>query len=154
MSWDSMSEKIRQSPTTFAMAPKKSRMKPGESAIGTKAQIVVSTPKITGTETSWVPMIAARRGASARSWCVWTFSPTTIASSTRSPSTRMKAKRVSTSIERPTLGKAARAPRKEIGIPIATHRARRSRRKSARIVNTRTKPVSPLFTRIPSRSRR
>ena len=77
--------------TTTPMTPKKSVMAPSTSTRGRNAATVVSTPKITGMETSQVPSMAACMGGLPICSCEWMRSPTTMASSTRMPSTNMKA---------------------------------------------------------------
>ena len=91
MSWDSMMLNTSATMTTTPMVPKKLPMPPSTSTKGRNAATVVSTPKITGMETSQVPSMAAWVGDLPICSWVWMRSPTTMASSTRMPSTRMKA---------------------------------------------------------------
>ena len=71
---------------------------------------------------------------------VYTDSPTTIASSTKIPSTTIKANRDTRLIDAPTSPMVAKAPINEMGRPIATQIARDGRRKSERTKNTSNNP--------------
>ena len=70
MSCDSTSENTRQAITTAAITLKIWPMRPPISIIGANATTVVSTPKITGIATSWVPLMAAASRPSPRCWWV------------------------------------------------------------------------------------
>ena len=87
--WHSMSEKTRQQMTTAAMNPYAWPRVPTANIRGRKATAVVTTPKVTGTSTSWAPSIAPASLPPPRDCAEWTFSPTTTASSTSMPSARM-----------------------------------------------------------------
>ena len=118
---------------------------PDTNSIGVNAAIVVSTPKITGTMTSYVPRIAALVPLPVRVCVLWMFSPTTIASSTTMPSTRMNANSDIMLIETSNTGISAIEPRKDTGMPSVTHSASRRRRNSASTTNTIAKPVIALL---------
>ena len=62
MSCDSMMLNTRASITTLPITPKKLLMGPSTITIGMNAAMVVSTPKMTGMETSRVPSMAALTG--------------------------------------------------------------------------------------------
>jgi len=113
---------------------------------GRKAKTVVSTAMITGTATSRVPSMAAAVRLMPRSRRVKTFSPTTIASSTTMPSTTMKANIEIMFSEAPQAGMIQNPPMKEIGMPMATQKARRGCRKRARQMKTSTRPIVPFFS--------
>ncbi len=109
--------------------------------MGMKVAMVVNTPNMTGNDTSCVPRTAASmRPAPACSW-LYTRSPTTMASSTSTPMTRMNAMTDSVLIEMPNSGKVDTAPSSATGMPAATQMARRKRRNRVRINNTRSMPL-------------
>ena len=80
------------------------------------------------------------------------FSPTTIASSTTIPSTRMKANSDITLIVTSTYGSRASAPMNETAMPTDTQRASRSFRNRASTRNTSRRPSRPLSSSTRSRS--
>ena len=108
--------------------------------MGTNATMLVMIAKVTGMATKWVPMIDACKDFSPLHPRVYTDSPTTIASSTKIPSTTIKANRDTRLIDAPTNPIVAKAPMNEIGRPIATQMARDGRRKSERTRNTSNNP--------------
>jgi len=66
-------------------------MTPGIIASGPKAIQVVVTAPTTGSRTAWVPRTAAAEGSSPSWTWAYTFSPTTIASSTIRPIAMIRA---------------------------------------------------------------
>ena len=64
----------------------------------------------------------------------------------------MKAKHETMLTLRSRLGISAKAPRKQIGIPRLTQKARRMSRNSVSTTKTSTKPAAPLLSMIASRS--
>ena len=72
------------------------------------------------------------------------FSPTTMASSTTIPNTKIKVKRESIFIDTSTIGINIKPPRKEIGIPKETQPARFVLRKRARTIITKARPNRPF----------
>ena len=132
---------MRQKTTTPPIVLKNAPNCPPNSKIGKNAAMVVRTPKITGTETSIVPSIAASSFENPFTSKAWIRSPTTIASSTIIPSTRIKPITVSELIVSPTEGNRARAPAIAIGIPAATQIASLNLKNKVRINNTNSKPV-------------
>ncbi len=95
---------------------------------GTKAMAVVSTPKITGTATSCVPLMALVSALPPRCWWAWMQSPVTMASSTKMPNTRMNPYSVKILMVTPRYGISAKAPIKATGTPTQTHSATAGRR--------------------------
>jgi len=88
---DSNNEKSRQGMTMSGMTRKILPIMPGIYISGKKATTVVNTANTTGVAISWAPSIEPRNRSPCRSWWLWMFSPTMIASSTMIPSTRIKA---------------------------------------------------------------
>ena len=117
---------------------------PGTNNIGAKAAIVVRTPKITGMATRCVPSTAPRTPGKPACWRAKMLSPTTIASSTTIPSTRMNENSEIIFTDTSKIGIIAIAPRNEIGIPIVTHIASRNRKKRASTTKTRNSPLRAL----------
>ena len=115
-------------------------MMPGTNSIGAKAAMVVSTPKVTGASTSSVPRTAALVRFPVRTCVVWMFSPTTMASSTTMPSTKMNANSEIILIDWSNSPMQAIAPRNEIGMPRVTQNANRMRRNRVNTTKTSTKP--------------
>ena len=64
----------------------------------------------------------------------------------------MKAKHETMLTLRSRLGMRAKAPRKQMGIPRLTQKARRMSRNSVSTTKTSTKPAAPLASMIASRS--
>ena len=77
-----------------------------------------------------------------------TSPPTTMASSTTIPSTRMNANSEIRLIVILNNGITKNVPRKETGIPILTHIAREGLRNSVRITSTSANPTIPLLISI------
>ena len=124
---------------------------PGISKRGIKAIIVVAILKITGRETSLVPAIAASIGLSPFLRYSYTFSPTTMASSTTIPSTTRNPNMEIMLILTPTSGRKMIPPIKEIVIPIMTQKARRYSRNRVKMIRTMTMAINPFSV---SRERR
>ena len=141
MSCDSMRLAIRQKTTTPPIVLKNAPNCPPNRRIGKKAAIVVKTPKMTGTDTSIVPSIAASSLEKPFTSKAWIRSPTTIASSTMIPSTKIKPITVSELMVSPTEGKRDSAPAIAMGIPAATQIASLNRKNKARITSTSINPV-------------
>ena len=138
--------------TTHPMGAKKPAMRPSTMISGRNAAMVVRTPKMTGTETSQVPSTAAVSGDFPS--CSWpnTRSPTTMASSTTIPRTKMKAITVIVDMVISVKGSTARVPSRATGMPMATHMATRNFRNSANITNTRIRPPPAFLVRTDIRS--
>ena len=79
------------------------------------------------------------------------FSPTTIASSTTIPRTRMNEYTVTILSDVPCSGMRAIAPKNVTGIPSVTQKASRGRKNSAKTTKTSSRPVSPFSTSRPTR---
>ena len=138
--------------TVRGTSPMSSPYTPGIPRSGAKAAIVVRTPKAAGKSTLRVPRIAdSSRLSPPSSIRRWTFSPTTIASSTTMPRATMNANMLSrlTVIPRPGINR--NAPKNVNGSPAAVQTARRveSVKNSTRKMSPR--PDSPFRT---MRSRR
>ena len=128
INFDSTSENIRQGITTNGICAKISPRLPSTINSGTKAMAVVSTPKITGTAISCVPLIAPVNALPPRCWWAWMQSPVTMASSTKMPRTRRNPYSVKRLIVTPRYGISAKAPIKATGTPTQTHIATAGRR--------------------------
>ena len=113
---------------------------------GRNAATVVRTENMTGRPTSMVPSIAASIYGLFICLCVYTFSPTIIASSTTIPSARMNANRESMLIEASRPGISSSAPRNDIGMPSITHMASLICRNSPRMINIRTRPMTAFLS--------
>ena len=140
MNLDSISEKKSAGITTSGISFINFPSHPGRKSIGTNATILVMMAKVTGMATKCVPMIDACKDFSPFEPRVYTDSPTTIASSTKIPSTTINANKETRLIDAPTNPMVAKAPMNEIGRPIATQMARDGRRKSERTRNTSNNP--------------
>ncbi len=138
--------------TTAPITIKKPPSSPGIFMIGIKVAIVVRTPKMTGVDTSDVPSTAACSRGLPISSCAKIRSPTTMASSTKIPITKMNAMidMVLMAILRP--GNTARVPSRAIGMPAATHNASRNCRNNASTISTKTRPLRAFFTKASKRS--
>ncbi len=130
--------------TTQPTTLKNPAIRPVLSTRGRNAAMVVSTPKMTGIETSQVPSMAACTGGLPICSWPYTRSPTTMASSTRMPRTRMKAMTVMALMEMSAKGNMATVPSSAIGIPAATHMASLNFRNMARMMTTRPRPESAM----------
>ena len=127
---------------------------PGTNNIGPKAAIVVKTPNITGIETRFAPSTAPSTPGMPACWRAKILSPTTIASSTTIPRTRMNENSEIMLTDTPSIGIIAIAPRNDIGMPIDTQIASRNRRKSASTAKTRNSPLRALRNSRSMRPRR
>ena len=107
---------------------------------GIKAATVVKTAAITGHMTSEAPLTAASFGSIPSSMFLWTFSITTIASSTTIPSTRTSAKRLRLFIVIPKYCMSQKVIMNENGIPIAANIAFLQPMKTRSVRNTRMIP--------------
>ena len=144
---ETSSTEIRMIESGRIMAP----MGPGSSRSGAKAPTVVRTAKIRGRLTRCTPRIAAATPGVpfCRSAC--TFSATTMASSTTMPTARMNANSEIVLMDTSKARAPARAPRKEMPIPAATHTASRISRNSASAVRTSSSPRAPFSSSRSSR---
>ena len=115
-------------------------MFPSTKARGRKAATEVRMVKTTGLPTSRVPSTAACTRPFPSSRWEKMFSPTTTASSTTMPRARMKAKRESMLIDTSKGSMSRKLPRKEMGMPIITQKARRMSRNRLRQTKTRASP--------------
>ena len=82
------------------------------------------------------------------------LSPITIASSTRMPSTRIKAITLRVEIVSEKVGNNMMAPSSDIGTPAATHIATRKRRNNVKIIRTRRRPLRALRVKASRRETR
>jgi len=114
---------------------------------GRNAKTVVSTAIVTGGAISLTPFIAASSLPSPRRLYVKMFSPTTIASSTTSPSAIMKAKSEIMFSEMSNLGISQKAPKNDISIPIVVQNASRILRNSVRHIKTSVRPRYAFLVR-------
>ena len=128
-------------------------MLPSTKARGRKAATEVRMVKTTGLATSRVPSTAAGTRPFPRSRWEKMFSPTTTASSTTMPRARMKAKRESMLIDTSKGSISRKLPRKEMGIPSITQKARRRSRNRLRQTKTSTRPTWALRSSRSSRLR-
>ena len=119
---------------------------PVTNSSGANAAIVVKTPITTGPMTPLTPRKAPTTPRCPASCSVMMFSPTTTASSTTIPSTMIRANRETMLILTPRKSKNRKAPRKEIGTPMATQIASRRSSITTRNRNTSAKPRVPLRT--------
>ena len=113
---------------------------PSTDSIGAKVTIVVKTAKNTGVATCIAPFTAASSGSIPLSLNNAIFSPTTIASSTTIPKTRIKVKSDNMLMERLNGANNQKPPIKEIGIPRETQNANFGLRKSAKTKITKKRP--------------
>ena len=117
------------------------------------AAMVVRIVISTGGPISIAPSMAASEGLLSISWCAKIFSPTTIASSTTIPSTKINANReiilILVSIE----GIAIIAPAKLSGIPIIIQKDKSIRKKSDSVKKTNPSPSQRFFINKSIRSR-
>ena len=151
---DSISEKSRLTITMIGRPRTSFPIEPGTASIGRNAATVVSTPKITGVARPCAPRIAPSSLLALRFCSTCVFSPTTIASSTRMPSTSTRPIREIQLIETPRNGSTAKVPSSAVGTPHATHAASRRRRNSASTTSTMIAPCQALLFIEPSRSAR
>ena len=144
--FDSTSEKIRHSTTTQAIEPQIGACAPPTINIGTKAAIVVNTPKVAGIATFLAPAITASTDLPRFSISLYALSPMIMASSTTMPSTRIKPNKLIMLIETLNIGSGniAMAPRKHTGIPTITQKAIRNSRNKVRASNTKNAPINRL----------
>ena len=110
-----------------------------------KAAMVVRIVIKTGGPISIAPSTAAFRFVLPISWCEKIFSPTTIASSTTIPSTRINANRDIIFIVVSSEGIAINAPAKLIGIPIIIQKDKSIRKNSAKVKKTSPSPSQRFF---------
>ena len=111
---------------------------------GIKAAIEVIIENTTGVPTSSVPSMAARpKGFPCTRWEKM-FSPTMIASSTTMPKATIKANSDSMLIEASKGSISTKAPKKLMGMPIITQKAKRKSRKKLRQMKTSTRPRRAL----------
>ena len=141
----------RAQATTHGNMPRRSPIWPLMKVSGRKATMLVSTVATTGQKTSSVPLIAATSAGSSRSWRAVMFSATTIASSTRRPSTTISPNMVRRLSVIPTAYMKSSVPLSAVARPTPTHHAVRQLRKSSRVAMTRRPPHRALRS---SRSRR
>ena len=115
---------------------------PPTKAIGPKTAMIASVVAITASITSFVPSSAATAGSLPI--CIWRkiFSRTTIASSTRRPTARERASRVSILTEKPAAKTRIKAPISELGKakPVITVDRTFARNKKTTII-TSTMPI-------------
>ena len=104
------------------------------------------TPIVTGAATPFIPALAASMPFRPASCSAIMFSPTTTASSTTIPKTMISASSVITWKLTPKKSKKRKAPKKEIGTPIATQVANLKSSISTRNRNTRINPRTPFRT--------
>ena len=110
--------------------------------------MVVRTPKEAGNSTCRTPRTAASPAPpGCPAMCRWTFSPTTMASSTTIPRVTMNPNMLSMFTVTPSPGIMRKAPKNATGSPAAVHTATRVDRvkKSTRKISA--SPCSPLRTR-------
>ena len=115
-------------------------MSPSTASIGENVTIVVRTAKNTGVATCIAPLTAASTEFIPRSLNNAIFSPTTIASSTTIPSTKMKVNNDNILIERSRGPNNQKPPMKEIGIPRETQNANLGFKNNARTIITSIRP--------------
>ena len=132
--------------TTMGTEPRIWPKVPVTKSRGAKAAMVVRTPMVTGLKTPLTPRRVAAVPGSDLSCSVIMFSPTTTASSTTMPSTMINANREIMLILTPKGAKRSKAPRKEIGTPMATQVARRKSSMITKKRNTMANPRMPLRT--------
>ena len=133
--------------TTMGTEPRICPNVPVTKSRGAKAAMVVSTPMVTGPKTPRTPLSVEAAPGPPFSCSVMMFSPTTTASSTTIPSTMIRANSEIMLMLTPKGAKKSKAPRKEIGTPMATHVARRKSSMMTKNRNTMAKPSTPLRTR-------
>ena len=117
-----------------------------------KVTIVVSAPTSTGPATARTPAMDAATPFCPSSRCRAMLSPTTTASSTTMPVTTKNANIVSWLMLTPAASKNTSAPRNEMGMPMAIHRAMRRSKIASRSRNTSTAPMTALLAMTDIRS--
>ena len=149
----SISEPIRQKMTASGRIFMTRPMVPPTMVRGRNAKQVVATATATGSMTSFEPSIAASiRDLPISRWR-WTFSITTIASSTMMPVAMSRPKVEMTLIVMSVLSIRKVASRYETGMPHSASRAWRKPATRARTRTTRIAPEIPLTSTVLSRSR-
>ena len=138
--------------TTSGMMPNTSPRKPGRNSSGMKATMLDRIENASGTAISRAPRMAASRMLAPRSRCEWMFSPTMMASSTTMPSAMMKANIEIMLMDTPTSGRNSIAPRKAVGMPSVTQKARRASRNSPSSTSTSTSPIQAFLSSSSRRS--
>ncbi len=120
---------------------------------GPKAACVVKIAANTGKAMRLPPMVAAVVGSSPMLNLVAVCSPTTIASSTIMPSIISKAKSEIILMVWPIIHMMPSVANKAIGMPAATQNAILKFKNANKIIKTRTRPLTPFFTKSIMRSR-
>jgi len=142
---DSTSENVSARMTTSEIARVNSAVPPPTNIHGAKKIMVVSTAKITGMITIFVPFVDAATPVSPSSILECIASPTMMASSTITPITSRKAKLEIILKETPNIGRSAIPP------AIDTHMAMIGRRNSTSTISTRTRPDRKFDMIVPIR---
>ena len=143
---DSISEKISTTIVTTGMILHTFPKAPSTNIIGEKVTIVVKTANITGFATWYAPSNAASGPLSPLFLNICMFSPTTIASSTTIPSTRMKVNSEIILMETSKIGRSQNPPINEIGMPNETQPASFGLRNKASTTSTNDKPRAAFST--------
>ena len=111
---------------------------------GKKATIVVVTEVTMAGKTSIVPSTAAFIGDLPISKCWKIFSAITIPSSTRIPMTNIIPNSEIILMVIPAKLATINIPKKDAGIPQATHKERRTFKNKLRVISTSIRPINPL----------
>ena len=114
---------------------------------GAKAAMVVNTPINTGPKTPCTPAIDALGPTNPASRSAIIFSPTMTASSTTTPRHMINANSEIILILTSKYPRNKKAPKKEIGTPIATQKANRRSSIKTKNRNTSVNPSAPFLMR-------
>jgi hypothetical protein len=140
--------------TIVGMSPRNLPIVPPMKRRGEKAATVVKTAKMTGMPTRCVPRMEASKGSPVPSCSAYTFSPTTMASSTTMPMERMKPKRDRRLIDTSRYCMRMNVPVNDKKMPTEVQKASRGARKRVSVRTTRNSPKMPFSINRLSRLRR
>ena len=135
-----MSDHIKTDITTSGKMRHIPPISPSTESIGENVTIVVKTAKNTGVATCNAPFTAASTGSIPRSLKSAIFSPTTIASSTTIPKTKIKVNNDNMLIDMSNGPNNQKPPIKEIGIPKETQKANFGFKNNAKTMITNISP--------------
>ena len=136
----SINDHIRTEMTTKGKIRQILPISPSTASIGEKVTIVVKTAKNTGVATCIAPFTAASTEFIPRSLNRAIFSPTTIASSTTIPKTRMNVNSDNIFMDKSNGPNSQNPPMNEIGIPSETQKANFGFKNNANTKITRMSP--------------
>ena len=136
----SISDQTKTEITTNGKIRHMPPISPSTASIGEKVTIVVKTAKNTGVATCIAPLTAASTEFIPRSLNSAIFSPTTIASSTTIPKTRINVNNDNILMDRSKGPNNQKPPMNEIGIPRETQKASLGFKNNAKTMITSMSP--------------